>query len=457
MHPIFFTDFLIAAADGAVIKDQIIRLLQQVMKTLQFENLVQFWGLVKIEDDMYLTTCDQPFALKNINDQDRKKLCEYRKLCLECLIPVDEDDDDDEIGPPGRVFRSGLPEYAKDVCHYTSVEYPQRDYAVYLPTTEYWALPIYHHSMRRLPVGVLEIVSSRVFTGIPRYGVLEKLQFFLPTYEEDEDEDEAEADYGDPTILLPSLMEILKECLGISFKIASGQELGQKLTVEVIKISSKDEYDSFEICNTTGIESTPRLGEVRGEGMMQLDFSSQQVDAANGSMNGIHEQQNGSVGSTPRLAKAQGGEGMTQVDFSPQQVDTTSAYMNGVHGQQSGISGSPPRTEHTQELTVGVDVVHNSLNGIYEQNNGIVESPHRQELPQNIENIAHDEGNMEIDVANPERGGASIEPSDREVINIKKQKSSYTLKSKLGITREDIEQNSWRSLKDAAKFLKGNT
>nr|XP_027067018.1 protein NLP8-like isoform X2 [Coffea arabica] len=258
----------------------------------------------------------------------------------------------------------------------------------------------------------------------------------------------------DPRTLLNSLMETLKERLGSSFKIASGQELGQKLTVEVIKVSPEDKSDFFEICNTTSSESTPGLVEVQeGAGMAQLDFSSQQVDAANGSMNGIHEQQNGSVGSTPRLAKAQGGEGMTQVDFPPQQVDTTSAYMNGVHGQQSGISGSPPRTEHTQELTVGVDVAHNSLNGIYEQNNGIVESPHRQELPQNIENIAHDEGNMEIDVANPERGGASIEPRDSEVINTKKQKSSYTLKSELGITREVLEQNSWRSLLDAAEVL----
>ena len=107
-----------------------------------------------------------------------------------------------------------------------------------------------------------------------------------------------------------------------------------------------------------------------------------------------------------------------------------------VHGQQSGIVGSPIRPERTQ---------------------GFVESPHRQELLQNIENIAHDEGNMEIDVANPEGVGASIEPRDSEVMNIKKRKSSRTLKSKLGITREVLEQNSSRSLKDAAKVFGGNS
>ncbi|XP_027065974.1 uncharacterized protein [Coffea arabica] len=133
-----------------------------------------------------------------------------------------------------------------------------------------------------------------------------------------------------------------------------------------------------------------------------------------------------------------------------------------VHGQQRGIVGSPIRPERTQGFInipfpnlnlAGVDVAHNSVSGIYEHKYGVVESPHRQELLQNIENIAHDEGNMEIDVANPERGGASIEPRDSEVINIKRQKSSHTLKSKLGITREVLEQNSWRSLKDAAKVL----
>ncbi|XP_027067016.1 protein NLP5-like [Coffea arabica] len=269
------------------------------------------------------------------------------------------------------------------------------------------------------------------------------LEFFLPTNEEDEE---------DPRTLLNSIMETLKEHLGSSFKIASGQELGQKLTVEVIKVSPEDGFGSFEICSTTGIECTPWLGEVqRGEGMMQLDLSSQQVDAANGSMDGIHNQQNGSVGSTPRLAKAQGGEGMMQVDFSSQRVDTTNACINGVHGQQNGIVGSPPRPEHTQgfdnisyqELNLaGVDV-------IYEQQNGIVRSSTGQVLMQNMVSIEHDEPIVE----DPEREGAGIEQRDNEVTNLKMQKPSCPLKSELGITREVLEQNSARKLEDAAKNI----
>ncbi|CDP15664.1 unnamed protein product [Coffea canephora] len=103
------------------------------------------------------------------------------------------------------------------------------------------------------------------------------LEFFLPMNKKD---------YRDPRTLLHSLMETLKKRLQNSFKIPSGQELGQKLTVEVIKVSPKYEFDSFEICNTTSVGSTPRLAKGQGGGgMVQLDFSSQQVDTANAYIN----------------------------------------------------------------------------------------------------------------------------------------------------------------------------
>nr|XP_027067001.1 protein NLP6-like [Coffea arabica] len=529
---------LSATADGAMIKNQIKRFLELLLDPLLPEwwrCLVQFWGLVKIGDKTYLTTCDQPFALQYSSHLEVKKLCEYRKHCLEYLIPVDDDDDDVQlIGPAGRVFCSGLPEYALDVRDYTSREYLQRDYAVDC-VEQYWALPIYH-APGHVPIGVLEIVSPHN-SYIPQHWVLEKLQnlprdlnltttcvsllaevnscqdgeiaqigkallgasathqlddtetwtssgeilsshygvdfirkgqgvvgrafssksacfcrdvrqlsiteypvvhtarsceysacfavclqsscsdnciyvleFFLPTDEED---------YGDPRTLLRSLMEILKERLGSSFKIASGQELGQKLTVEVIKVSPGNEFDSFEICNTTGMESTPRLGEVQGGG----------------------------------------GEGMTQVDFSSQQVDAANAYINGVHGQQSGIVGSPPRSERAQgfvdisylELNLaGVDVAHNSMNGIYEQQAGIVRSSIGQVLVQNMVSVA----DYEPIVEDPERDDASIEESGDEVTNLKMKEPSCTLKCNLGITREVLEQNSARKLEDAAKNIR---
>ncbi|CDP22151.1 unnamed protein product, partial [Coffea canephora] len=165
-------------ADGAVIKDHIKWVLQLVMEAISWSRcLVQFWGLVKIGDKTCLTTRDQPFALRYycFDGQVLEKLCEYRKHCLKYSMPVDEDDDDHEIGPPGRVFRSGLPEYAWNVGDYTSREYPQRDYAVGR-VEEYWALPIYHHPTQHLPIGVLEIVSLDDFNELSRRRVLEKLQ-----------------------------------------------------------------------------------------------------------------------------------------------------------------------------------------------------------------------------------------------------------------------------------------
>ncbi|CDP15668.1 unnamed protein product [Coffea canephora] len=170
---------LSATADGAVIKDQIKWLLQHLKQTIWcWCHLVQFWGLVKNGDKTYLTTRDQPFALQYYHIREARKLCKYRKHCLEYSIPVDEDDDDHEIGPPGRVFRSGLPEYAPYVAGYTIREYPQRDYAVG-HVRDYWALPIYHHPAQHLPIGVLEFVSPTDFNELPRRRVLEKLQVRL--------------------------------------------------------------------------------------------------------------------------------------------------------------------------------------------------------------------------------------------------------------------------------------
>ncbi|XP_027174639.1 protein NLP6-like [Coffea eugenioides] len=557
-----------AAAGGAVIKDQIKRFLELVKQIIWCRcRLVQFWGLVKIDDKMYLTTCDQPFAFQCSSPLDVKKVCEHRKHCLDYLIPVDDDDDGELIiGPPGRVFRSGFPEYARNVGDYTSREYPQRDFAAER-FRDYWALPVYHHPTQDLPSGVLEIVASSYVFSVSGHWVLEKLQnllrevnltttrvsvaevnsghqeeeiailyivsivvstihklphreiwsasgemlsscdgdfiqkgqgvvgkafssksacfcrdirqlsiteyplvpiarrlkysacfavclqsycsnnciyvleFFLPTYEEDEDEDEDEADYGededeagyeedeadygDPRTLLNSLMETLKERLGSSFKIASGQELGQKLTVEVIKVSPEDKFDSFEICNTTRSESTPGLVEVQeGAGMAQLDCSSQQVDAANGSMDGIHNQQNRSVGSTrrrrngsvgspedefdsfdisspagiesqPRLEEVQGGDGMMQLDFSSQQVDAANGSMDGIHNQQHGSVGSTPRNAKAQgEGMVQVDNANGHINGVHAQQSGIVGSPPRPEHVQGIVNISDQELNL---------------------------------------------------------------
>ncbi|CDP11036.1 unnamed protein product [Coffea canephora] len=73
------------------------------------------------------------------------------------------------------------------------------------------------------------------------------LEFFLPTNEKD---------YGDCRIMLNSIMEKLKKYLRSSFKIALGQELGQKLTVEEQATSIKDRHTQYLMWFGSTIEPT---------------------------------------------------------------------------------------------------------------------------------------------------------------------------------------------------------
>lgn len=59
-------------------------------------------------------------------------------------------------------------------------------------------------------------------------GCIYTLEFVLPTNE---------TKYEDPKILLHMIMETLKQHLQSSFKVASGQDIGDNLFVEVIKVS----------------------------------------------------------------------------------------------------------------------------------------------------------------------------------------------------------------------------
>lgn len=73
-------------------------------------------------------------------------------------------------------------------------------------------------------------------------------------------------------MLLAKMKQHLK-----SFEVASGQEMGEKLFVEVIKTYSTDELDSFEICDLTGMDSTPNIVLHEGE-MVHLDNTMSNAD-----------------------------------------------------------------------------------------------------------------------------------------------------------------------------------
>ncbi|KAL3519551.1 hypothetical protein ACH5RR_017700 [Cinchona calisaya] len=164
---LLYSNSLLAARDNTfsgndVIKQKIKTLLQLTHSFRTTMFLIQFWGLVKIGDKMYLTTCDQPFGLSLHQKYGLKGLCEYRKSCLDYLIPLNQNGGTQvlEFGPPGRVFTSGLPESVIDACHYSTQEYPRLD-RLAGRVVGYWAMPVYDQKPpNQLTIGVLEIVSS---------------------------------------------------------------------------------------------------------------------------------------------------------------------------------------------------------------------------------------------------------------------------------------------------------
>ncbi|XP_059310830.1 protein NLP6-like [Lycium ferocissimum] len=116
--------------------------------------VVQFWAPIKVNGSTFLSTADQPFSISGLLD---KRLFEYRKLCLDTLIPIDMYNED-LLGPPGRVFQTGLAEVNPDVGSYSAGEFPLLENAIRLGIRSYYAMPVCKlHDQQCL--GVFEIAS----------------------------------------------------------------------------------------------------------------------------------------------------------------------------------------------------------------------------------------------------------------------------------------------------------
>lgn len=126
------------------------------------ESLVQFWAPTTeaLEGRTLLSTQNQPFALGKTSD--KLGLCEYRMISKECKFYVDRksgEQEEEQLGLPGRVFLYQLHESAPNVEHYSVNEYPQRHLGSHCPIKAAWAVPVFEHSSQTC-VGVLELVSS---------------------------------------------------------------------------------------------------------------------------------------------------------------------------------------------------------------------------------------------------------------------------------------------------------
>ncbi|KAL3499270.1 hypothetical protein ACH5RR_038363 [Cinchona calisaya] len=157
--------------------------------------LIQLWAPTKIRGRMVLTTCGQPFAFSYIiNSQEeegppeqphysfRKGICRYRKICLGLHYDVVDHFDNTtnnvgidgsnssssqqqqqvlQLGPPGRVFKQGLPELSSYIGYFTNQEFPLGGYAENeCGFLDYFALPLFESTGGHHCLGVLEILTN---------------------------------------------------------------------------------------------------------------------------------------------------------------------------------------------------------------------------------------------------------------------------------------------------------
>ncbi|PWA51340.1 PB1 domain, RWP-RK domain protein [Artemisia annua] len=136
--------------------------IRAALKLLTFREehvLVQFWSPHVVGKHQLLTTADQPFGLGVIDEG----LLFYRKNSEHNVYLVDKDDEEEDISPPARVFRRGLPEWTSDLTNYRPKDFLQQECAISCNLHGYLALPVFD-STTGLCVGVIELLISSTNT-----------------------------------------------------------------------------------------------------------------------------------------------------------------------------------------------------------------------------------------------------------------------------------------------------
>ncbi|KAJ0779682.1 putative PB1 domain-containing protein [Helianthus annuus] len=131
--------------------------IRAALKLLYFREqhvLVQFWSPRVDDKHQLLTTIDQPFGLGVVSEE----LCFYRRESERQTFLVDKDHEEEDVSPPARVFRRGLPEWTSDITEYETKDFPQQDCAIRCKLHGYLALPVFD-STTGLCVGVLELLT----------------------------------------------------------------------------------------------------------------------------------------------------------------------------------------------------------------------------------------------------------------------------------------------------------
>ncbi|KAF7113067.1 hypothetical protein RHSIM_RhsimUnG0163900 [Rhododendron simsii] len=276
---------------------------------------------------------------------ETRKLCEYRMgMCREYnSFYADAESGEEQLGLPGRVFLHQFPESIPFVMHYSLKEYPQRNLAVRCCNINgSCAVPVFDHSSHTC-VGVLEIVSlhfpdpvsyDKSFLGqvydifqcvfktrelhvpisLQEFGLLcfdgykhyemqssytandiYVLEFFLPTSERYRDNS-----WTSLSLILGTMDENFR-----TFKLASGQELGDLLSVQVIDFQNGQKLDFIQKIQAKDGGETLQLGHLDQPPM----------DAISNGTNVVSEAQNYNL---PSFEPLQSGKVTMQLDSSDQ-------------------------------------------------------------------------------------------------------------------------------------------
>ncbi|CAM8881932.1 unnamed protein product [Rhodiola kirilowii] len=139
---------------SCVIKEKMTQALRYFKESTEQHVLAQVWAPVKNGGRLFLTTSEQPFVL----DPHSSGLNRYRMVSLMYMFSVDEENDG-ELGLPGRVFRQKLPEWTPNVQYYSSREYSRLDHALHYNVQGTLALPVFEPSGQTC-VGVVELILT---------------------------------------------------------------------------------------------------------------------------------------------------------------------------------------------------------------------------------------------------------------------------------------------------------
>ncbi|KAI8533260.1 hypothetical protein RHMOL_Rhmol11G0284000 [Rhododendron molle] len=116
--------------------------------------LIQIWVPIKRGGKHVLTTNDQPYSLSS----DCKNLADYRDVSRSYQFAAEENSND-FVGLPSRVFLKKLPEWTPDVRFFKREEYPRVNYAQQFNVSGTLAFPVFERGSGTC-LGVVEIVTT---------------------------------------------------------------------------------------------------------------------------------------------------------------------------------------------------------------------------------------------------------------------------------------------------------